>query len=353
MGKRLRYNNSSFEWVLPSEYYGCDPIQTFTSDASSQREYRPWDNPLGIVLAPTGMLPVRPGQSGRVTTPYVPVDNSEIAETVMACHEMGVGGVHLHARNPDGSPTQSPDRFYDLIEKIKVYCPQIIIGVTTSGRKDPSFEGRSRVLDLPGIDTASITLTSVQFPQNTVVAKETTIIKLLRKMQANQIAPEFEFFDTGGINFLKRLQKKGLCPKGRVYCNLFVGNLSSTQANLSDISRMAKMLAPGSYCGIAGFGGFQLKANTAAIMMGGMMHVRIGLEDNIFMDRNRQIMATNQKLVKRIVRMADVFERPVATPDQMRQMMGLPFKESRDTLQSSHLPSKRQNMDSLLRNAYA
>lgn len=279
------------------------------------------------MLAPTGMLPVKPGQTGHVVTPHVPVDNQEIAETVLACYEQGVGGVHLHAREPDGSPTQDPDIFFDLIEKIRDFCPDIIIGVTTSGRQDPSFEGRSRVLDIPGVDVASLTLTSLQFPRHTVVAQEDTIVRLLERMIANCIMPEFEFFDTGGINFLKRLQGKGLCPPGPVYCNLFAGNITTTQANLADISRMAQLLPLGSYCGIGGFGGFQLKANMAAVIMGGMLHVRTGLEDNIYADRGRKIMATNVGLVQRVVQMAELFERPIASSAQMRRMMGLSLEK--------------------------
>lgn len=323
MGNSFKSNLASFEWAQLPEFYGCDPCQTMMEDASSQMDYIPGENPLGIMLAPTGILPVKPGQKGRVITPHVPLDNLEIAETVMACHEQGAGGVHLHARNPDGSPTQDPDVFYDLVEKIRTYCPDIIIGVTTSGRDDPSYTARARVLDIPGIDMASLTLTSVQFPQNTVVAEEKTIVRLLKKMHQNNILPEFEFFDSGGIHFLKRLQQKGIQPRGRICCNVFVGNLSSSQANLADIARLSHGLPLGSYCGIAGFGGFQLKANAAAVMMGGMMHVRTGLEDNIYQDRARRLMTTNEDLVKGIVQISDLFERPIATPVQMRQMMGI------------------------------
>ena len=53
------------------------------------------------------------------------------------------------------------------------------------------------------------------------------------------------------------------------------------------------------------------------------MHVRTGLEDNIFQDRARRFMATNEDLVKGIVQVSNLFERPIATPDQMRQMMGM------------------------------
>jgi 3-keto-5-aminohexanoate cleavage enzyme len=83
------------------------------------------------------------------------------------------------------------------------------------------------------------------------------------------------------------------------------------------------LLPFGSYCGVAAFGGFQLKANTAAILIGGMTHVRTGLEDNIYYDRARKHLATNRQLVKRIIALTEFFERPIATPAQMRRMIGL------------------------------
>lgn len=313
----------SFELRKLSGFYGCDPLNALFKDASSLREYKPSQNPLGIILAPTGMLPVKPNQIGRIVTPHIPIDSSEIIETVISCYELGIGAVHLHARHHDGRPTQDPEVFAQLIDKISAYCPDIIIGVTTSGRNDPSYEGRSRVLDIPGIDIASLTLTSVQFPQATVVAKEEIVVKLLKKMISNQIKPEFEFFDIGGINMIKRLQSKNQYPEGPVYCNLFLGNISSLQTDLFEMNLAINSLPVGSYCGLAGFGGFQLKANVAAIVMGGMMHVRTGLEDNIYFDRERKILATNESLVKRITQIAEIFERPIATPVQMRQMIGL------------------------------
>ena len=142
-------------------------------------------------------------------------------------------------------------------------------------------------------------------------------------MQARQIKPEFEFFDAGGVNIVKRYQNKKCCPDGPILCNFLFGNIASTQADLADIAKLTRLLPIGSYCGLAGLGGFQLKANTTAILMGGMIHVRTGLEDSIYEDRQRELFSTNQSLVKRIVKIANLFEHPIATPNEMREMIVL------------------------------
>jgi uncharacterized protein (DUF849 family) len=61
--------------------------------------------------------------------------------------------------------------------------------------------------------------------------------------------------------------------------------------------------------------------NSLAIVTGG--HVRVGLEDNLFLDAEKTRPATNRTLVDRIVRLAETAERPVATPLEARTMIGL------------------------------
>jgi 3-keto-5-aminohexanoate cleavage enzyme len=78
-------------------------------------------------------------------------------------------------------------------------------------------------------------------------------------------------------------------------------------------------LPPGCSWSVAGIGRQQLPMAMVAIAMGG--HVRVGLEDNIYYSKGR--LATNDELVARVVRIAGELGRPVATPDQARDLLGL------------------------------
>ena len=51
--------------------------------------------------------------------------------------------------------------------------------------------------------------------------------------------------------------------------------------------------------------------------------MQVGLEDSIYYDYNENILATNEDLVKRVVRIAEELQRPIATPDEARRMIGL------------------------------
>jgi 3-keto-5-aminohexanoate cleavage enzyme len=77
----------------------------------------------------------------------------------------------------------------------------------------------------------------------------------------------------------------------------------------------------------AGIGRFQLNMNTAAILSGG--HVRVGLEDNLYYDHARRELATNERLIQRIVRLSAEFGREVADPSEARAMLGFTGKQER------------------------
>jgi 3-keto-5-aminohexanoate cleavage enzyme len=70
---------------------------------------------------------------------------------------------------------------------------------------------------------------------------------------------------------------------------------------------------------VCAIGRAQLALNTYCIIAGG--HVRTGLEDNLWYRRGEQ--ATNPMLVERIVRLAAELDRPVATPDEARAILGV------------------------------
>ena len=58
-----------------------------------------------------------------------------------------------------------------------------------------------------------------------------------------------------------------------------------------------------------------------AIAMGG--HVRVGLEDSLYYDREKVHLATNAGLIERVVKVARAMGREIASPDKARQIIGL------------------------------
>lgn len=266
-----------------------------------------------ITLAPTGMIPTKS------QTPYVPITPEEIVSDTYEGYKLGVSVVHVHARDKFGRPTHEKKFFEEIFEGIRKKCPEIIICATTSGRINPQVEHRSEVLDLIP-DMASLTMGSLNFPTNPSVNAFQTIIQLASKMKERGVKPELEIFESGFINTAKYLAKKGYLEKP-LHFSLLLGSLGSIPANIGDLTYLVNSLPSGSIWSATGIGRFQIQINTAAILMGG--HVRVGIEDSIFFNYPTKELATNKKLVERIVRISRELHREIATPREAREMLGL------------------------------
>lgn len=259
------------------------------------------NSPLLINFCPTGMLP-RKGD-----TPHVPVSPQEIIEEVHQACQLGITLVHLHARTNEGAPTWQPEVYQEIISGLRRHCPELVICASTSGREAASLEQRSAVIELRP-DMCSLTLSSLNFPQGASVNAPETIQALANKMRAHGVRPELECFDLGMLNYGKYLLSKGII-EGPCYWNLIFGNIAGAQASLSDIAAMAQQVPAGSVVALGGIGRFQLRVNSIAIAAG--LGVRVGLEDNLWLDSRRTRLATNLELLERVHRLREEHERPL------------------------------------------
>lgn len=266
-----------------------------------------------ITLAPTGMIPTKD------ETPYVPTTPEEIANDTYEAYKLGASIVHVHARDETGQPTYKKRVFEKIFKEIKRRCPDIIICSTTSGRVHPQVEHRAEVLDLYP-EMASLTMGSLNFPQHPSVNSMETIIKLASMMKERNILPELEIFEPGFINTAKYLVRKGYLKKP-LHFSLLLGSLGSIPAGISDLSYLVQSLPSESTWSATGIGRFQTQINIAAILMGG--HVRVGVEDSIYYNYPNEELATNTKLMERIVRIAKEVGREIATPNETREILGL------------------------------
>lgn len=266
-----------------------------------------------ITLAPTGMIPTKS------QTVNVPITPEEIACDTYEAYKLGASIVHIHARDEFGMPTFKKSIFEKIIDGIKKKCPNIIICATTSGRISPQVEHRTEVLDLQP-EMASLTLGSMNFPQHPSVNSLETIKTIATKMKEKNILPELEIFESGFINTAKYLVRKGYLKKPLHFC-LLLGSLGSIPGNISDLCHLVQSLPSESNWSATGIGRFQAQINVAAILMGG--HVRVGIEDSIYYNYPKEELATNVKLVERIVRIAKDLHREIATPSEAREILGL------------------------------
>lgn len=273
--------------------------------------------PLVVNVALTGMVAQRP------RVPNVPLTSSEIADDAQRCFDAGATIVHLHARDARARPEWRRAAYAELVPEIRRRCPGVVVCVTTSGRDVAELDRRADVLRLEGDarpDMASLTLGSLNFHGGPSVNAIATIEQLAVRMAERDIRPELEIFDLGMAHLAHRLLARELLARP-LYANLMLGFPNSAPADMRSLAALVDALPGGTAWGGGGLGAFQAPVNALAIASGG--HVRTGLEDNPWLDAAGTRPATNAALVARVAAMAAALGRPLATPVQAREILGL------------------------------
>jgi len=274
------------------------------------------NNSYVLNLAPNGVIPTKS------MTPHVPTTPLEVVSDIKLCmKEGGVTYIHLHARDSGEVNSNNPDIYRKFIEAVKNSFPDLPICVSCSGRLDPSFEARSKVLNITGDlkpDMASLTLSSLNFSKKASINEPSVIIKLAENMADRGIKPELEIFDIGMMNFAQYLIKKGIL-KPPYYFNIILGNLFSAQTKAAHLAAILQEIPSESIWSLGGIGSSQSSASLLALSQGG--GVRTGIEDNIWFDNDRKKLITNAQLVSRIHQIANLTDLTMVEPKEFSSLL--------------------------------
>ncbi|HHV78660.1 MAG TPA: 3-keto-5-aminohexanoate cleavage protein [Firmicutes bacterium] len=265
---------------------------------------------LVITIAPTGNVPTKD------RTPYVPVTPAEIAESVYECYKAGASVAHIHARDETGRPTYRKEVFKEIVDRIKEKC-DIIIQLSTGARAGRTAEERGECITLAP-EMASLTTGSSNFPTMANLNAPDLIEYLCKQMQAYNVVPEIEVFDTAMIANALALQKKGLLSEPLRF-NLVMGVPGSIPASFKNLFFLVESLPAGAYWTCTSVGPLHPNLSMMAMAMGG--NVRTGIEDNIYYEKG--VLATNPMLVERVVKMAQALGREVASVKEAREILKL------------------------------
>lgn len=257
-------------------------------------------------------------ETTREQQPNLPITPEEIADAAQACHQAGASIIHLHVRNEDGTPTQDRDRFRETIEAIRKRC-DIIVQVSTGGAVWMSEEERLQPVTLSP-EMATLTCGTVNFGNEVFWNSPSLLEHFAGEMKTYKVRPEFEIFDVGMIANAMTLAKKGLVEPP-FHFDFVLGVPGALPATANNLLHLVSNLPQGATWSVAGVGRHQLPMAVLAATLGG--HVRVGFEDNIFY-RKGELAVSNAQLVERVVRIAKELDRPVATPNEARQMLGIP-----------------------------
>ncbi|MBN1289103.1 MAG: 3-keto-5-aminohexanoate cleavage protein [Actinobacteria bacterium] len=262
--------------------------------------------------------------------PNVPYTKDEFVAEAVKCYENGASILHIHARDPEtGRPTGDIDILGGIVEGIRAECP-ILINLSTAIRMGATNEERIGVVknlkpEFASLNTASMNFAVGNWKDRSIVSEivfENTfemLIEFAKTMKECGTKPELEIYDMGGIYNVLYVEPLGIFNKPIHFQFVWgvLGGMPFTSRNFAVALDTVPEDSTFSCCGV---GPMQLPSAFHAAVNGG--HIRVGLEDNIWIKKG-QLSVGSWEQVKKAAQIADLAEREVATPDDVRKLLNL------------------------------
>jgi 3-keto-5-aminohexanoate cleavage enzyme len=275
---------------------------------------------LGHQLPPLIISCALTGSTATVAdNPNLPFDPEAIGRSAVEAWREGASIVHIHARDEAGNPAWSGEFFKRSIDVIRAADCDVLINLTTSyGSVDADdWEKRFEPLSLRP-EIASFDCGSMNFGPWVFRNAPQFLDELAARMHEHGVKPELEIFDSGQIGNALRIGER--LPIGDPpFFQLVLGIDGGAPASAENLFHLVGQLPAGAPWSVCAIGRSQLPANMLAIAAGG--HARTGLEDNLWLRRG--VPATNGALVERVRAMGELAGRPIATPAQTRELLGI------------------------------
>lgn len=251
--------------------------------------------------------------------PAVPYTLEEIVREAKSAYDAGASIIHLHVRLDDGTPTQSRERFQQVCDAIRAVCPDVIIQPSTGGAVGMTDLERLQSTEIkPTPEFATLDCGTLNFGGDEIfINTDNTIMNFAKIMKERGIKPELEVFDKGMIDIAMKVHKKGLLAEPLHFD--FVLGVQMT-ATLRDLVFMVGSIPPGSTWTATGIGRSAYDIAAGTIILGG--HVRIGFEDTLYLEKGK-LAQSNGELVEKVVRLARILGREIATPTEARKILGM------------------------------
>ncbi|RZL65758.1 MAG: 3-keto-5-aminohexanoate cleavage protein [Variovorax sp.] len=285
-----------------------------------------------ITCAVTGNL-VKPEQ-----TPHLPITPTQIADECLAAAEAGAGQVHIHVRDPGtGKPSMEVDLYREVVERIRRQDRELIINLTTGpgGRFIPSEddpkvyapgtsllppEKRVEHIALIRPDVCSLDLNTMNSGPDVVMNTPKNVRRMAKVIREAGVKPELEIFDSGDINLALDLIADGTLDGPGMWT--FVLGVKYGFASTPETLLYARNMLPrGAFWSAFGIGRMEFPIVAQAWLMGG--HVRVGMEDNIYLSHG-VLAESNAQLVAKARDIIVSLGGQVASATEARAALGLP-----------------------------
>lgn len=271
-------------------------------------------------------------------SPHVPVTPKQVADAAIEAAKAGAAVVHLHARDPEtGKGSRDPKLFKEIVDRVRDADTDVIINLTAGMGGDWVPDADNPAMPGPGTDMVSaeerlehvhqcmpdicsLDCGTLNFGDgdNIYISTPPTLRKMAEMTREWGVKPELEVFELGHIRFARQMIDEGLIADPPMF-QICLGIPWGADQSVDTLKVMKDHLPQGASWAGFGISRMQMPMAAAAVAMGG--NVRVGLEDNLFLDRG--VLANNGQLVTRIVEIIERMGGRAVTPAEARKKLKL------------------------------
>ena len=269
--------------------------------------------------------------------PAVPVTPEQIARSAIDAAKAGAAIVHIHVRDPKTTkPSMDRALYREVVERIRDSGTDMLVNLTTGpgarfthDERDPSKPSAESVLKSPEDrvrhvvelkpDICSLDMGSLNMGDRVFINTPKHLQAMATAIKDAGVMPELEVFETGHLLLAKRFIADGhVKPPGmfQICLGISWGQPATTEA----MTYMCNLLPPDAPWFAFGISLHQFPMVAQTVLLGG--HPRVGLEDNIYLEKGK-LAPSNAALVEKAAKIVAVLGDQVATPVEARQILGL------------------------------
>jgi 3-dehydrocarnitine:acetyl-CoA trimethylamine transferase len=264
--------------------------------------------------------------------PAIPITPKQIAASSVEAAAAGAAVVHIHVRDPEtGRGSRDPKLYAEVVARIREQNTDVLINLTAGmgGMFVPFRPENSDLVSGPermrhiedlrpeicSLDCGSMNLGD---DDDTYISTPAMIRTMAKRIKELGVKPELEIFDLGHLQLALKVYAEGLIADPPFF-QFALGIPWGAPADTKTMSLMRDMLPPTAQWAGFGISRAQMPMVAQSILLGG--HVRVGLEDNLYLERGR--FARNVELVEKAAGIVRSLGVGVASPSDARRILGM------------------------------
>ncbi len=279
--------------------------------------------------------------TGNITTPEMnpnlPITPKQIAEEGLAAAEAGASILHLHVRDPETGKGSMKFEYYDeMVSRIREKNSDVILNLTTGeggrfvpGKEDPKIAGENSTLCRPELrvshveklkpEICTLDLNTMWSGQAAVINSPENLKIMAERIYAAGVKPEIEIFNSSDMHLLNHFIAEGVI-KTPVMVQMVMGVRFGAAANSETMLYLKSQLPKDAEWAAFGIGRMEYPMLAQSFVAGG--HVRVGMEDNVFI-RKGELCTGNAQLVEKAVKLVTDMGGALASPTEAREILDL------------------------------